>query len=118
MKDTVSTNEVRDVVNDLATCTDGMVGMNGTVTTATTTGIIDGSSGYILNNQYITPTITPTIHYYWPQYSWWPVYWPSTYEGRYAAAFKMLKVLVDKKLVKISSVSKYQSLIDEIVSVL
>jgi len=55
--------------------------------------------------------------YVYPSYPWWPQYWPVTYEDRTQRAFRTVKVLIDKKIIKLKSIKEFVDLVDEIAKI-
>lgn len=51
-------------------------------------------------------------------WTWYPAYWCSHTDNRMQIAFKIVKHLMDKKLVKLTTISQFINLIDELMIVL
>jgi len=49
-------------------------------------------------------------------YTWWPQYWSTV--DKHAVAFRVVKRLMEKKLVKLDSIDKFITVVDEIVAVM
>jgi len=67
---------------------------------------------------YIGTTTFPPVgngcQYVYNIYPWWPGYWPATYSDFLSRAFRIVKMLMDKKAIKLASIEKFVELVDEI----
>lgn len=52
------------------------------------------------------------------QWTWYPTYWCSHTDNRMQTAFKVVKHLMDKKLVKLTTIPQFIDLIDELMTIL
>lgn len=73
---------------------------------------VDSTSGGALTT---TAPFNSTIDYNW---HWYPTYWCSHTDNRMQTAFKVVKHLMDKKLVKLTTIPQFINLIDELMTVL
>jgi hypothetical protein len=62
--------------------------------------------------------MTFTSNWSGPYVQWWPTYWPTVYEDRTAKAFRVVKALMDSKVVTVKGIKQFIGLVDEISKVL
>jgi hypothetical protein len=75
----------------------------------------DGSSsGGNQNHSYTY--VGPAALYGVPQYNWWPTYW--SYGDSTQKAFRIVKVLMETKVVNLKEIADFVKLVDQIVEVL
>jgi hypothetical protein len=112
------------------TTSEGFTVSNNTIQ-ASIGGTVPGNSISLSNNASKASIISGNstsggINFFYPvpanpvvQYSWWPTYWPvNYYEDKHSKAFKVVKVLMSKRVIKLTSINKFVELVDEIVRVL
>lgn len=112
--------KISNIVNDLANTSEPytLTFANGGLTALGTIPMnISGSRTFNggVNVQVVSEPTNWAVNYC--SSSWWPTYWPSVYEDRHAKAFRIVKVLMDKKLVGLKTIKQFVDLVDELAQV-
>ena len=56
--------------------------------------------------------------YQYTVYPWWPAYWPVACQDRTQQAFRVLKAMLDAKMLKLKTVEDFIAVVDKITAVL